>query len=191
MIEFQPFTTSIFIREGLPVADLCISEIFKLQKESSGNQISNVGGWQSPPYVYNDNMFLDGAVDLVLDSANHAAAAYGFSHGVALESYWININGKHDYNRLHNHLGVCLSAVLFIKAPNGCGDLVFERPGITPIVPDFSTLNALNWTNYAITPLEGRLVVFPATLNHFVDRNESDELRISMAFNFIANKNET
>jgi len=190
MIEFQPFTTSIFISEGLPVADVCLSEIFKLQHESEGSKISNAGGWQSCPYKYKDNPFFDGVVDLVLEHANQAAYAYGFDSALKLESYWLNINGKHDYNRLHNHLGVCLSAVLFLKAPENCGDLFFERPGITPIVPGFDRLNALNWSNYSITPTEGRLVVFPATMNHFVDRNESDELRVSAAFNFIVGKNE-
>ena len=41
------------------------------------------------------------------------------------------------------------------------------------------------WRETHFEPIAGRLIMFPSWLTHCVDPNESDELRISISFNFM------
>ena len=40
---------------------------------------------------------------------------------------------------------------------------------------------------YSFTPKEGKMLIFPSSLSHLVEKNESDEDRISYSFNIILN----
>ena len=76
---------------------------------------------------------------------------------------------------LHNHTNVYVSAVVYVKVPQGSGSLVF-RP----------KLNQYNNSAYSckFEPEKGVYYMFPGYLDHFVTRNKSDEFRISLSLNF-------
>jgi len=102
---------------------------------------------------------------------------------------WININGKGHYNTLHNHPGCIMSGIFWVKAPENCGKLGFQNPhsfAESRLIEsaDVDVKKRLNY-HYAFefAPQEGILVMFPSHLMHLVEPNESDEDRISIAFN--------
>ena len=41
------------------------------------------------------------------------------------------------------------------------------------------------WKEVHVDPLEGRIIIFPAWLWHGVEPNESNDIRISVSFNFL------
>jgi uncharacterized protein (TIGR02466 family) len=41
------------------------------------------------------------------------------------------------------------------------------------------------WREVHYKPIAGRLIMFPSWLNHCVDPNESNDIRISVSFNFL------
>jgi uncharacterized protein (TIGR02466 family) len=41
------------------------------------------------------------------------------------------------------------------------------------------------WREVHFEPVAGRLIMFPAWLNHCVDPNQSNDIRISVSFNFM------
>ena len=41
------------------------------------------------------------------------------------------------------------------------------------------------WREVRVNPMVGRIIMFPAWLWHCVDPNESNDIRISVSFNFI------
>ena len=41
------------------------------------------------------------------------------------------------------------------------------------------------WREHSYDPKAGRLIMFPSWLNHCVDPNESNDIRISVSFNFM------
>ena len=41
------------------------------------------------------------------------------------------------------------------------------------------------WREVNLNPIPGRIVIFPAWLWHSVEPNESNDIRISVSFNFI------
>ena len=41
------------------------------------------------------------------------------------------------------------------------------------------------WREVHFEPIAGRLIMFPSWLNHCVDPNQSNDIRISVSFNFL------
>lgn len=96
--------------------------------------------------------------------------------------YWININGNGSYNEKHHHMGSnpnskkqsILSGVFYLNIPYGdSGNIVFS-------VKDKSEVS--------IKPENGDLLLFSPAMIHRVESNNTNEERISIAFNYIKSK---
>ena len=94
---------------------------------------------------------------------------------LVIANYWGHIHEKNMSTTLHNHFDAYVSAVCYVEVPKGSGCIVF-RP----------KLNQYNNSAYAsrFDPEKGVYYMFPGYLDHFVTRNMSDSLRISISFNF-------
>ena len=75
----------------------------------------------------------------------------------------------------HNHKGSYVSAVVYAQTPVNCGQIVF-LPKLNPY--EDSTYK----TSYVAE--KGTYLMFPSYLDHFVTRNNSNDIRISMSLNF-------
>lgn len=84
--------------------------------------------------------------------------------------HWFNLMGPGHRTSLHTHEeeDELLSAVYYVTAPENSGDLVLE------VAP----------TSLRVRPLPGLMVLFPPQLPHAVETNESDQVRLSIAFNY-------
>ena len=76
-----------------------------------------------------------------------------------------------------------------IKAPKNCGDIVFNDPRTLShmLMPNRikQTPPPDLWREVRVQPIEGRIIMFPAWLWHCVETNESNDIRISVSFNFL------
>lgn len=163
-----------------------IKWIYNYQKDTDGVVHSNRGGWQSPADFYLDDSFSEFA-DYIFK--NSLAALTHYDLKFKMGNMWININRKGNYNVVHNHPNSTISGVLWIKTPKNCGSLVFHSPhsysqhillhNVDCVVAE----NQNYYDFYRFCPKEGTIVLFPSDLLHGVEQNESDEDRISIAFN--------
>jgi uncharacterized protein (TIGR02466 family) len=165
-------------------------ETYCLQRKaaSAGRVISNGGGWQS------DNLDLAtpelaalfAEVQKQLDDVHRAFDFNKAMHQVITEA-WININQRGHFNYSHDHPGSLFSAVYYVKGGADKGALEFK----TPIAPHTYTIsdelvgafNAFTGHAMVIPPVTGDLLIFPSWLLHRVNMSQSDEDRISIAFN--------
>jgi hypothetical protein len=83
-----------------------------------------------------------------------------------VDAWWFNVNETAEYTNWHAHNNHETVAVLYVTVPGG------------PI--EFRQGEGY-WQE---TPNPGDLLVFPGTLEHRVLPNSSNNLRISIAFNF-------
>ena len=94
---------------------------------------------------------------------------------------WVNVREPGESLEVHGHTESAIAATYYIKAKEGCGDLV-----------TFDSSHAIDWLNIKISstpnlrerrykPVEGRLIFFPNYVLHGVDENKSDDLRISLS----------
>lgn len=83
--------------------------------------------------------------------------------------FWLNAMAPGTATSVHTHAEAdeLLSGVYYVSTPVGCGDLLFTAPPF----------------EVRVTPRAGLLLLFPPTLAHGVERNRSDDLRLSIAFN--------
>ena len=162
------------------------------KKEPKGVSVSNRGGWQSEGFeVINE----DDVLQLFL--INCLSNFPPIKESVQLRGYaWININKPGDYNIKHVHPTNNLSGVLWIKAPQNSGDIIFDSPNVFESFlenksynDDFKKSICID-DSYHFYPTEGRMIVFPSHLQHHVQENKSNEDRISVSFNIrLSNEN--
>lgn len=163
-----------------------IEWIYEYQKTTDGVVFSNRGGWQSPSDFYLNESFFEFS-DYILQNALKGLTHYNVDFKI--NNMWININKKGNYNDMHNHPLCNLSGVFWVKTPENCGTLFFQSPNtfaqcllLKHVNPEVAETQ--NYYNiFKITPKEGTMILFPPDLYHGVDQNESDEDRISIAFN--------
>jgi uncharacterized protein (TIGR02466 family) len=106
-----------------------------------------------------------------------------------LGNMWANINYKGGFNRPHLHPNALFSGVYWVKAPEKSGSLMLyePRPGAQCTMPNRKKgkLPPQLWREIHYTPKAGMMVMFPAWLWHEVRPNESNDIRISVSFNFL------
>ena len=111
-------------------------------------------GWQSVPYTSQPFLWFDSVYRSI--EAEEGAIA----------SWWFNVNTYSEYTNWHAHVRWNKVAVLYVAVPGG--DIEFRQGG----------------AYWGETPKPGDLLVFPGELDHRVRPNMSDQIRISVAFNF-------
>ena len=84
----------------------------------------------------------------------------------SIDSWWMNANTQGEYTGWHSHSRWAKVGVLYVAVPGG--EIEFRQGGAY-------------WQE---TPRAGDLLVFPGALEHRVLPNESNDKRISIAFNF-------
>ena len=191
MDKFVAFTTTIYRSkiENLNLKDIA-QEIFDYQLQDDGVKMSNRGGWQSTGLNYPIPMgeksipSIEKIVDAILPAIVESFLDYGLKQEEYFIHYWLNVNGKYNYNKTHSHGDSKMSAVLYIKVPSNSGNIIFERTDT--MIHDFDIENANNFDSFYIEPYEGVLIVFPSQLKHHVEQNltnDKDDRRVSIAFN--------
>jgi uncharacterized protein (TIGR02466 family) len=164
-----------------------LQEIYKLTN-SETRIVSNRGGWQSD--YYTDLDWMEPVTNTVHNAGNEIAKLYGLDNKLKNIGYWINVNRNGNYNVSHNHPGCFLSAVWYVTAPKNCGSLIFESPDESATTwGKFIDLGMgvtdVNYNTWEEVPEVGKLIIFPAWMKHRVETNQSNEDRVSIAFNLL------
>ena len=160
---------------------------YTLRDNTEGVVISNRGGWHSKEMLKP----LPDALNLLFTNfqgfVNDYCAQITGLNQLQVGNFWFNINGKHHYNRTHDHQNSILSAVYYIDAEgDDIGNFVVERDDTAEFfLGSYKNLNQFTGTSFPITPLTGFAFIMPSWVKHSVDANLEDRDRISLAVNFI------
>lgn len=155
-------------------------DILEFSEKEKNQIISNVGGYQGHKF-HDQNWYTTICSKIPLREDKPIANFKIYN--------WVNINKKGDYNQKHTHLNtnVFLCGVYYVSVPENSGDIKFYDPRGPYIVGMVDhQYYSDGFTYYKIKPEEGMVIFFPPWLEHDVDTNESDEDRISIAFNIEA-----
>tara|TARA_R110000744_G_scaffold275263_1_gene388195 strand:+ start:251 stop:838 length:588 start_codon:yes stop_codon:yes gene_type:complete len=183
------FATPIYIENigSLDFNNYLERHILKWQSEDKGIQKTNKNGWHSL-----DNMHTKKEYEPLIEDLYTAQKIIYEKENYELEPFlgnmWANINPPGSYNVPHIHPNSLWSGVYYIKTPKNCGSLTIEDPKSVGLMT--SPKRKENSPGYSLrqikyTPNAGTLIMFPSYLNHWVNTNESDDIRISVSFNFL------
>jgi len=111
-------------------------------------------GWQSIGYTGQPFPWFDATYRAVEAEAG------------AIDTWWFNANLQGEGTGWHTHSQWARVGVLYVVVPGG--DIEFKK-------------GEAYWTE---SPRAGDLLVFPGSLEHRVLPNTSEQIRISVAFNF-------
>ncbi len=194
MIEFKTkqqhlFTTPVWESMITGVDNQSIKEYaYKLRNKYPGAQISNRGGWHSQELDTPLPLSLDELINDLTQFINNYCAEWTGINDLILGNWWININGKNNYNAQHDHQNAILSAVYYVEVlADNTGDLILHREDSSRYYLGNRVNPATHFStqSYISKPTCGKLVLFPAWTKHSVEMNYSDTERISIAFNFV------
>ena len=163
-------------------------DIVAWSKQDKGIVRTNVQGWHSdtnmselPEYQKLVRMLYE-CQKTIYEQEHYESEPF-------LGNMWANINPPGGMNRAHQHPNSLWSGVYWIKTPKDCGDLKIDDPRSSAAMcrprqkEGEKPLRLLR--EYGYTPKEGRVIMFPSWLMHCVEPNESNDIRISVSFNFM------
>ena len=118
---------------------------------------------------------------------------YYYAHGVLnyknnkfkMTTSWFTKSDAGQESNYHNHNNCMFSGCLYLKINDNSGGINFnnyENFRFQLIATKYDMLNA---RDYTIKPQTGTIVFFPSEMHHRILQNESNEERVSLAFNFL------
>ena len=163
-------------------------DIVAWSKQDKGVVRTNVQGWHSTTNMAELPQFKK-LVDMLYECQKTIYDQEHLDSEPVLGNMWANINPPGGMNRAHQHPNSLWSGVYYIKAPKNSGHLKIDDPRSSaamsrpkqkegPVPP-----RLFRETHYE--PIAGRCIMFPSWLMHCVDPNNSNDIRISVSFNFL------
>ena len=188
MIKEQFFPTTIYGKDVKLDNQMLANEIVMWSKKDKGVVKTNMNGWHSQTNMHTFPQFKP-LVDALYEMQNEIYKEEWLDRQPRLGNMWANINYPGGYNRPHVHPNCLFSGVYYVKSQPGAGQLVVNdpRPGIQTMMPTRIKGQPPKhlWREAHIDPVPGRIIMFPAWLWHCVEPNQSNDIRISVSFNFI------
>ena len=191
MITEHHFPTIIYIKDlpnALQLNQYLEQKIIQWSQQDKGEQKTNAGGWHSTTDMNKKEEYNP----LTKELFNMQDEIYQKEHlslKPVLGNMWANINYPGNFNRPHFHPNSLFSGVYFIKTPQKSGNfMIYEpRPGVQYTMPNRKEVKLPPelWREVQYEPVAGRCIMFPSWLWHEVKPNQSNDIRISVSFNFL------
>ena len=164
-------------------------DIINWMNKDKGISRTNVKGWHSTTDMHTKPEYAR-LVKALYEAQNKIYQEENYESEPFLGNMWANVNPPGGYNRAHLHPNCTWSGVYYIKTPEKCGELKLKDPRTgaemsSPKMKKSNTLPERLWREVTYIPVAGRCIMFPAWLIHCVEPNDSNDIRISVSFNFL------
>ena len=191
MITEHHFPTMIYIKD-LPDSEklnkYLEDHIMRWSQNDKGVSKTNAGGWHSETNMNTKKEYNPLTTEL-FNMQEEIYQKEKLNRKPVLGNMWANINYPGCFNRPHIHPNSLFSGVYFIKTPQKSGNLMVydPRPGVQMAMPSRKKeqLQSELWREVHYEPVAGRCIMFPSWLWHEVKPNQSNDIRISVSFNFL------
>lgn len=135
--------------------------------------------------IRKDIMF-ESLLEKVEYHVNDYAIMHNSHHKYKCREAWFNESIGNQFQEFHTHANNIISAVYYLRAPEGSGEIVFKDPKQPDMMPlkEIDSLNNLNFGNASFDPIENSLIIFRSYLPHMVKPGTNKIGRISVALNY-------
>jgi len=188
MIIEKFFPTIVYGKDVQLDNNKLAQDIVNWSNQDKGVSKTNYKGWHSTTDMGQKSEYQQ----LVTELLRMQKEIYNNEHidrHARLGNMWANINPTDGMNQPHIHPNSLFSGVYYVKSQPKAGRLkIYDpRPGVQFIMPVRKPGDPGKdmWRDANIQPVVGRIIMFPAWLWHSVEPNKSNDLRISVSFNFI------
>ena len=188
LIKEQFFPTTVYGKDLQLDNNTLAQHIINWSQQDQGVKKTNMNGWHSTTDMHLKEEYQP-LVNELYKMQHEIYQEEWLDRKPMLGNMWANINYSGGYNRPHVHPNCLFSGVYYVKTQPQCGELVVNdpRPGIQTMMPTRKSGQPPKhlWREAHIEPVTGRLIMFPAWLWHCVEENKSNDVRISVSFNFV------
>jgi uncharacterized protein (TIGR02466 family) len=167
---------------------------FNFDRKLTDQEISYINSLETRPNAGNttskNNMVLHNKELILLRSFIEDSVSEYFKktlnpkHNVNLRltQSWCNFSYPGQFHHRHAHPNSFISGVFYIKT-NPTDKIMFFRSGWNQIKLPPNEWNQYNSESWWFEATEGKLILFPSSLEHMVPNVEGDDIRISLSFN--------
>ena len=191
MIKEYFFPTIIYIKDLPNVNELnqyLEKHILDWSNQDKGVSKTNVNGWHSQTDM-NQRKEYEPLIQELFQMQNEIIEEEHLDIEPRLGNMWANINPPGGYNQSHLHPNSLFSGAYYVKGQPNSGrlSLMDPRPGVQQCMPNRKPGNLPRelWRETYYDPIPGRFIMFPSWMWHKVEPNQSNDIRISVSFNFI------
>ena len=188
MIKEQFFPTTIYAKDIQLDNETLSNDIVNWSQQDPGVKKTNMNGWHSKPEMHLKSEYQQ-LVQELYKMQEEIYQEEWLDRKPKLGNMWANINYPGGYNRPHVHPNCLFSGVYYVKSNKNSGVFIANdpRPGIQTMMPTRKPGRPPKhlWREVHLEPIPGRIIMFPAWLWHCVEPNQSNDIRISVSFNFI------
>jgi uncharacterized protein (TIGR02466 family) len=163
------------------IEQFCYNKLSSNDNRIAANQV-----WITLGESCNELKLLFDQVQLGFDQA-HAALNLSNKYKQEIKEGWCTINNCYATSKPHTHPGAFFSAVYYPKVSINSGNIEFLTPNSSlqhtlsaELVTDY---NEFTSSTFHVEPATGALLIFPASLIHYVNTGLNNEDRISIAIN--------
>ena len=190
MIRELHFPTPIYI---LDIKDKNLNaqlerDVISWMNQDKGVIRTNIKGWHSTTNMHERPEFKR-LVNALYEAQKKIYIEEHLESEPVLGNMWANVNPPGGMNRAHQHPNSLWSGVYYIKAEKNSGQLKIDDPraAASMVRPKQKSgeLSSRLWRETHYEPVAGRCIMFPSWVMHCVDPNESNDIRISVSFNFL------
>ena len=188
------FSTPVFrfhLPEHPDLDRALLDEGASLRATQTGVVKSNRGGWHSEGNLFDRTTpcirVLRAMAHEAVTTATRRIGARADPGSLRLKLFaWMNVNPAGGFNAPHTHPGAHWSGVYYVSQPaveeGNSGMIEFLDPRSD--LPNWRLLDAPAFRlKKKLRPKPGDLILFPSYLVHWVYPNETDEERVTVAFN--------
>lgn len=185
-------TVAVHIENIFPtpiyISQIDVSEVDVDHISMRSNGPDNIVTLSETDFLLNDPQYdqIKNQIDEHMRHYYHDVLQYGTAVYPVMTSSWVVKSLPNQESSWHTHANSFFSGVLYLTNDPNSGTLSFKKDleMLMPLMPPIDTLNQYNNRVFSIKPQKGLLVLFPSTLNHKVDKNLSNAVRTSIAFNY-------
>ena len=170
----------------------------ELQNSYSKKEFSMRSDWGATHYLsdisFNENLFDDPDITVFQQEIHKHIAEYlnaiefyksnTYRHNIKYKicSSWFAEFRKGCYAHIHNHGHCDIAGVYYFKVPENSADFF-----VMSTVPQMYSSLLFHHLSYRtiFPPSQGNLLLMPGWMDHGVQMNDTDEPRISVAFNVV------
>jgi uncharacterized protein (TIGR02466 family) len=183
------FPTSVYVFDNVLEPEYIDSMLEHIKKSAKINKEKRRGNWQSEsfPKLYQHPKYKE-LGNKVLELGKHYLNDLKYEYDdLVLNDMWSNILKPGEFHTPHTHSNNFVSGVFYLQTTENSPAIQFLDPrGQTCVImPNQKELTKYNSTRYFFPGLINRMVLFPSWLQHYVPINESNQDRVSVAFNMM------
>jgi uncharacterized protein (TIGR02466 family) len=161
-----------------------------------------ISGWDNNSASFSSGKFSDNFLEkyqpkLFLEQLKHNIHQYLLqinpnapvdTYDLVIDESWVTRTQRNEFHPTHSHGIYFISGAYYVKTNEQDGNIYFKTPNKLMIhTPFFNKVSG--WDTVLHSPKVGKILLFPAWLEHGVLSNQTDSDRITLSFNIMAKSN--